>query len=577
MGCELRLRDYNYSHSKKIHHANTAGYLWHQEVYITFNHHEAMIDNNPTEYEAWYHDYESGPEAVMEPQPEHIRGLPVSDILTPSDRYQELFTAVQMSRIFSDSKTFADCVPKTDPERIMFRYYLIRENDDFNLLEFVLENFDLPQMNESHYVSDPGKTMAEHIDALWPVLTRQPEDHGEYSSLLPLPKSYIVPGGRFGETYYWDSYFSMLGFAAAGRCDLLRNMADNFAWMIDKYGHIPNGNRTYYLSRSQPPVFAMMVELFEKNGVNEAQRYLRHLKSEYAFWMDGEADLEPNQAYRHVVKLPDGAVLNRYWDDRDTPRDESYLEDIETAQQSSRPSSEVYRDLRAGAASGWDYTSRWLSEPGRLASIQTTSIVPVDLNAFLYKLEMAIARLSAGRGDHATADRYQLLALRRQEAVDRYLWDDQDGLYRDYNWRDGEQATFTAAGVTPVYVGMSSLDQATRTAKAVRENLLAPGGLLCSTEESGEQWDSPNGWAPMQWMAVKGFSYYGIDDLAEVIARRWLKTVSDTYQQHHKMVEKYNVSGSAALLGAGGEYPLQDGFGWTNGVTRRLLEMYPPV
>ncbi|WP_338049333.1 alpha,alpha-trehalase TreF [Pantoea coffeiphila] len=553
---------------------NSADYYRQQEAFITFNHTETMT-NIPGEFENWYLDYEAGPEAVMEPQPEHIRGLPVSDILTPSDRYQELFVAVQTSRIFSDSKTFADCAPKIDPERIMFRYYLARERDDFNLHNFVLENFDLPQVNESHYVSDPEKTMAEHIDALWPVLTRHPKQHCEYSSLLPLPKPYVVPGGRFGETYYWDSYFSMLGFAAAGRCDLLRNMADNFAWMIDRYGHIPNGNRTYYLSRSQPPVFAMMVELFEKNGVNEAQRYLRHLKSEYAFWMDGQESLEPNQAYRHVVMLPDGAVLNRYWDDRDTPRDESYIEDVETARDSSRPSSEVYRDLRAGAASGWDYTSRWLSEPGRLASIQTTSIIPIDLNAFLYKLEMAIARLSAARGDEATAERYQQLAYRRQEAVNHYLWDNDTGLYRDYNWRDGEQATFSAAAVTPVYVGMASLDQANRTAKAVRDYLLAPGGLLSSMEQTGEQWDSPNGWAPLQWMAVKGFSIYGDENLAHEIASRWLRTVSSTYQQHHKMVEKYNVSGDAALLGAGGEYPLQDGFGWTNGVTRRLLEMYP--
>jgi len=273
--------------------------------------------------------------------------------------------------------------------------------------------------------------------------------------------------------------------------------------------------------------------------------------------------------------LPDGSVLNRYWDDRDTPRDESWLEDVETARQSSRPSSEVYRDLRAGAASGWDFTSRWLAEPGRLESIQTTSIVPIDLNAFLYKLETTIARLSASKGEQETADRYQQLALRRREVVDKYLWEEETGLYRDYNWREGEKAAFSAAAVTPVYVGMSSYEQATRTAKAVRDYLLAPGGMLCSMEVTGEQWDSPNGWAPMQWLAVKGFSSYGEEELAKEIATRWLTTVDTTWQQHHKLVEKYNISGDAALLGGGGEYPLQDGFGWTNGVTRRLLELYP--
>lgn len=157
------------------------------------------------------------------------------------------------------------------------------------------------------------------------MLTREPQDHIPWSSLLALPQSYIVPGGRFSETYYWDSYFTMLGLAESGREDLLKCMADNFAWMIENYGHIPNGNRTYYLSRSQPPVFALMVELFEEDGVRGARRYLDHLKMEYAFWMDGAESLIPNQAYRHVVRMPDGSLLNRYWDDRDTPRDESGL------------------------------------------------------------------------------------------------------------------------------------------------------------------------------------------------------------------------------------------------------------
>ncbi len=153
-------------------------------------------------------------------------------------------------------------------------------------------------------------------------------------------------------------------------------------WLIETYGHIPNGNRTYYLSRSQPPVFALMVELFEEDGVRGAKRYLDHLKMEHAFWMDGAESLIPHQAYRHVVRMPDGSLLNRYWDDRDTPRDESWREDVETARHSGRPANEVYRDLRAGAASGWDYSSRWLRDITRLASIRTTQFIPIDLNAF---------------------------------------------------------------------------------------------------------------------------------------------------------------------------------------------------
>ena len=142
-----------------------------------------------------------------------------------------------------------------------------------------------------------------------------------------------------------------------------------------------------------------MVELFEEDGVRGARRYLDHLKMEYAFWMDGAESLIPNQAYRHVVRMPDGSLLNRYWDDRDTPRDESWLGTLKPRNILVARLTRVYRDLRAGAASGWDYSSRWLRDTGRLASIRTTQFIPIDLNAFLFKLESAIANISALKGE----------------------------------------------------------------------------------------------------------------------------------------------------------------------------------
>ena len=213
-----------------------------------------------------------------EPEPEMIEGLPASDALTPADRYLELFEHVQSAKIFPDSKTFPDCAPKMDPLDILIRCRKVRRHRDFDLRKFVENHFWLPEVYSSEYVSDPQNSLKEHIDQLWPVLTREPQDHIPWSSLLALPQSYIVPGGRFSETYYWDSYFTMLGLAESGREDLLKCMADNFAWKIENYGHNPNGNRTYYLSRSQPPVFALMVELFEEDGVRGARRYLDHLK-----------------------------------------------------------------------------------------------------------------------------------------------------------------------------------------------------------------------------------------------------------------------------------------------------------
>ena len=499
-----------------------------------------------------------------------------ADTLSPADRYQELFVAVQMQRVFADSKTFVDCAPRRHPEEILEDYRACTGTPGFDLARFVAENFSLYQLPHKAFVANPDDSLSEHIDRLWPVLTRHPREHPPYSSLLPLPYDYVVPGGRFTELYYWDSYFTMLGLDESGHCELLRAMADNFAYLIDTYGHVPNGNRTYYLGRSQPPVFALMTDLFEETGVHRASNYLPQLRKEHAFWMHGGEGLQPGQAHRRCVRLADGSLLNRYWDERDTPREESYREDVETAGRSSRPHYEVYRDLRAGAESGWDFSSRWLDDPYRLDSIRTTCILPVDLNAFLYKLERQIARLSAVRGQHACAEVFATQAETRRQAMDRYLWSDTRGAYFDYDWvRRQPRDNLTAATLVPLFVELANGHQAARVADIVRQRLLAPGGLR-TTEVlgSGEQWDSPNGWAPLQWMAIRGLQRYGHQSLALDIEQRWLTIVSHLFERENKLVEKYVLRPCTEHAG-GGEYPLQDGFGWTNGVTRKLMQEDP--
>lgn len=501
-----------------------------------------------------------------------------SDSLTPADRYQELFVAVQTQRVFDDSKTFVDCAPLGEPENILAEYRLRQAQEGFDLADFVHANFTAEAEATSGYESDPDQSMRDHIDTLWDVLTRKPEEHPQLSSLLPLPTRYVVPGGRFSEMYYWDSYFTMLGLAESGRPHLLKSMADNFAYLIDTYGHVPNGNRSYYLSRSQPPMFAMMVELFEAKGVKPALHYLPQLRKEYAFWMAGAEDLRPGEAHRHCMRLDDGALLNRYWDDRDTPREESYREDVATAKKSDRPAHEVYRDLRAGASSGWDFSSRWLADSDQLSTIRTTAILPVDLNSYLCKLEMQIARLSQACGDERTTARFRQLARTRQDAIRRYLWDDTSGAFYDYDWQlDKRREILTAATAAPLFVGIASDEQAQRCADTMMDRLLAEGGLATTEAGHGEQWDRPNGWAPLQWQAIEGLRRYGGEQVAGEIASRWLHTVSAVYENESKLVEKYvlrHVDGGARG-GGGGEYALQDGFGWTNGVTRKLLHEDP--
>ncbi|WBM72414.1 alpha,alpha-trehalase TreA [Buttiauxella sp. WJP83] len=485
-----------------------------------------------------------------------------------------LFTDVQTAKLFPDQKTFADAVPRNDPLMILADYRMQRNQSSFDLRHFVNVNFILPKEGKK-YVPPEGQTLREHINSLWPVLTRTTDSVDEWDSLLPLPKPYVVPGGRFREVYYWDSYFTMLGLAESGHWDKVQDMVDNFAHEIDTWGHIPNGNRSYYLSRSQPPFFAFMVKLLAShNGDETYTNYLPQLKKEYGYWMQGSETLEPGTENLRVVKLKDGSVLNRYWDDRDTPRTESYLDDVTTAKNNpNRPATEIYRDLRAAAASGWDFSSRWMDKPEQLGTIRTTSIVPVDLNALLFQMEKTLAHASSVAKDSTDATQYQQAADARQKAMEKYLWNDKQGFYADYDLKThAARSQLTAAALFPLYVHVASKDRADKMAALTRSQLLKAGGLATTNLKTGQQWDAPNGWAPLQWVATEGLQNYGHNDLAMEVSWRFLTNVQQTYNREQKLVEKYDVS-TTGTGGGGGEYPLQDGFGWTNGVTLKMLDM----
>lgn len=495
--------------------------------------------------------------------------------LTPDEAYPELFQSVQQQWLFDDQKHFVDAVPRRDPAAIRADYLARRNQPDFDLRQFVADNFESPALAETQPTTT-GVSLREHIDSLWPALTRRQAEVPAHSSKLPLPYPYVVPGGRFREMYYWDSYFTMLGLVESGEKQLTRQMVDNFAYLIDTYGHIPNGTRSYFLSRSQPPFFSFMVELVAQTEGDDAyRRYLPHLQKEYAYWMEGSQTLKPGEAARYVVRLADGSLFNRYWDDRDTPRQESYIQDRETAEQAhGRPANEVYRDLRAGAASGWDYSSRWLEDRKNMATIRTTAIVPIDLNSLMYHLESTIALACQKSAMPDCTEAYSARAERRKQAIERHLWNSA-GYYADFDWKKNQLSDqITAATLYPLFVGVPSPERARFTAKTVETTLVKPGGLNTTQIDNGQQWDAPNGWAPLQWIAVSGLRRYGQDQLAQTIGRNFLAQVQALFEKEHKLVEKYSVEGEK-LGGGGGEYKLQDGFGWTNGVVLKLLSLYP--
>jgi alpha,alpha-trehalase len=479
-----------------------------------------------------------------------------------------LFEDVQMSHVFEDGKTFVDCLPKGNTSDILQQYLEQKDLPLFNLKEFILTHFDLPREITSDFKSDVHQSVDQHIRELWTVLTRQPEENK--GSLITLPHSFIVPGGRFREIYYWDSYFTMLGLHLHGRVEMIENMVDNFAYLIQNIGHIPNGNRTYYLSRSQPPYFALIVELLA-NSKDDDSVYVKYqsvLQKEYDFWLSGAED--DNEAKLRTVKLDGGEILNRYFDESPTPRPESYSEDMHASEMTGQPSEQFFTNIRAACESGWDFSTRWFADHLNLNTIETTNIIPVDLNCLLYKLEKVLARAYSLKGKVNESQKLETNADKRFEAIIKYCWNEKYSFFTDYNWaKKSGIDLISAAGLTPFFIADQSnhfiRSKADQMAATATKYLLQPGGLVTTTIHSGQQWDWPNGWAPLQWVAVKGLQKFGNGDVATTIARNWVSLNEKVYAATGKMMEKYDVVDTTKLAG-GGEYESQEGFGWTNGV-----------
>ena len=477
----------------------------------------------------------------------------------------ELFEQVQLQNIFPDGKTFVDCTPRSELHIIKQLYEEQKNRQDFDLSAFVHKHFILPKTYSTQYVSVKGRPVVEHIQMLWDELTRQPGE-GD-GSLIPLPHPYIVPGGRFREIFYWDSYFTMLGLQVSKQIDMMQNMAGNFSYLIDKFGYIPNGNRTYFLGRSQPPFYASIVKLLsEEKGENILINYLPQLEKEYSFWMKGVEQLnKKNISVDRVTLLPDGSILNHYWDEFDTPRPESYKEDIELGEQVN-DKRKLYRNLRAACESGWDFSSRWFKIEKDFSSIHTTEIIPVDLNCLLFNLEETIATAYQLADDKTSSKKYQTAAANRKEAINKYCWNNGKGYYFDYDYVSAEQKrSLTLAGAFPLFFKVATNEQAAGVAKFLQEYFLCQGGMQTTTLTTQQQWDAPNGWAPLQWIAIQGLANYGHNELANDIANRWMTLNEKVYSNTGKMMEKYNVL-ATHLEAGGGEYLSQDGFGWTNGV-----------
>lgn len=479
-----------------------------------------------------------------------------------------LFERVMQERIFDDPKTFVDSIPNNPPEEIMASFFNESSVPGFDLKAFVENHFTLPSPVSEKLAKTP-ESMDDYINAMWPILTREIKASSPFDTLLTLPHPHLVPGGRFRECFYWDSYFTLLGLIQEGCKETVSGCVDNFHHLIQTYGFIPNGTRQYFLSRSQPPFFALILELTSNClGKKALESYHYSLEKEHLFWLKERDYVKKHKvakgrsAYIHhpVYK----GALSRYYDPINEPRPEAFYKEAEYGKHT--PSSQqFFKNLRAVCESGWDFSTRFL-EDKELKTVNALALCPVDLHCLLYTMEKRLYSFYKARCEEKQKH-YNYLMLKRREAIETLFFG--GDFFYDFNWRKNKRSEKkTLAGMFPLFVKLASNEQAAAAADTIKRSFLKEGGFV-TTLGKGHQWDWPNGWAPLQWIAIVGLVNYGYKELAQEGAQRWLKMVEKHYKKSGTLLEKYNVV-SVDENAHDGEYSMQQGFGWTNGVTKAL-------
>jgi alpha,alpha-trehalase len=547
-----------------------------------------------------------------------------------------ILSALQDHYIFgNDSKTFVDSPLKVDPQVVV---------NNFNNLPRPLTNSILQQFSQQHF-QPVGSDIISWIPSDWnevpPLVTRSPIiaknstlrnftlalnklwlDLGRQPTpdvyanpnrhtLIPTRHPLIVPGGRFRESYYWDSYWIVKGLILSGMNNTAAGIVDNFVDFVNRFGFVPNGGRTYYMTRSQPPFLSEMLRLLFGEGKREKcalNSRVQALEKEHDFWTQHRAFPSSNQ-WNSDSSLPSTCnlseammLLNHYDADTVLPRPESYREDIETAKKASKNNqSQLFRDIAAAAESGWDFSSRWFSDHETLETVRTSYIVPVELNVVLSRMEKNICdMLNNVTGDSNTqAKDYCALASQRWGIIENCMWNKTTSRWNDLlvsSIKESNGALMvsqivditTVANWIPLWGAYMLSNNASRVISATlslrdQSNLFLVAGLSTSTVHSKQQWDYPNAWAPLQDLIIDGvrncaklMKNMSVEDatllttFSKKISSRWLKTNILAWKNSGYMYEKYD-STKMGIGGGGGEYKPQIGFGWSNGVMFDIL------
>ncbi|XP_066289089.1 trehalase-like [Branchiostoma lanceolatum] len=516
-----------------------------------------------------------------------------------------LLEAAQNAHVFNDSKTFVDMKMKSEGDEILRAFDTLAAGganlSSAEVMRGFLDQWFDPPGSEfevwqptdwrdspeflNHVADSSLREWGRHVHQLWKSLGRniKPDVRARphLYSLLYVPHPVIVPGGRFREFYYWDTYWIIRGLLLSEMTETTRGMLSNFAEMVKRFGFVPNGGRVYYSRRSQPPVLTLAVRdyLDKTNDTVFVQTVMPQLEMEYNFWMrDRNVTVRGRDNGQHV--------LNQYRSFIGKSRPESWREDEDAARslETGTDPAEFHANVASACESGWDFSSRWYAHGDDVTSIRTTDIIPVDLNVFMCACEAALANMSLRLGRGEAAAQYQAAVERRRAAIDAVLWSDQQGVWLDYNSATGQHTDrFYASNIFPLYNtcygdGTAQADIEGRVVDYLKKEsvLIYPGGVPTSRVPSGEQWDFPNGWPPLQHLVIESLAASPVREaqrLAQDLAQRWINTNYGQFVRTRAMWEKYDVE-TGDHPGSGGEYDVQVGFGWTNGVVLHLLDKY---
>ncbi|KAJ3639867.1 hypothetical protein Zmor_003199 [Zophobas morio] len=521
--------------------------------------------------------------------------------------YGPLLDTIQRAKIHKDSKTFVDMKLRYSPKETLARFdeFMAKHNNKPNKVavrRFVNTTFE-PEGQEfekwypQDWIEDPKfleriedkefREWASDLNVYWKKLGRKMKKDVEMNqqlySIIWVPNPVIVPGGRFREFYYWDSYWIVQGLLLSEMYGTVKGMLENFLYIVKNYGHIPNGGRIYYQQRSQPPLMIPMIKSYYEftNDKEFIKTNLPIMEMEFEYWLTN---------HNRTVTV-DGVnyTLAAYGDRSKGPRPESYSEDVEAAEKlkDEEQIENFYSELKAAAESGWDFSSRWFvlnaTNKGNLLNTKIRSIIPVDLNAMMYWNAVLLSEFHNIVGTPEKAAYYEKIAKNWLEAVTAVLWHEEVGVWLDYDMSNSvKRDYFYPSNIAPLWTGCykeSEKDKIVRLVLKYLQNkniMMYPGGIPTTVEHTGEQWDYPNAWPPLQHMMVVGLNNTGdpvAQRLAFEIAETWVRSNYKAYKSSNTMFEKYDATNPGSR-GGGGEYDIQEGFGWTNGIILEFLYKY---